>query len=157
MRKYEFKIDLSSSVVKISISGNIDENATFQEFDMTGKSQIEIDFNQVYSINSLGARSWITWLKKISQYKIQFVNCPKVLIDQINMISSLLPANAKIVSFYVPYFNEDSGEEKYVLFRQGREFSDSRVTPPKDITDQYNKPMEIGIIESRYFKFLKSK
>lgn len=154
MSKFEIKIDTSSNIVKIAIAGNIDENANFSEFDMTGKSLIEIDLNKVHSINSLGARTWIKWLGTLSNYKVQFINCPKILIDQINMVSSMLPTNAKVISFYVPYINEDSGEEKYILFRHGHEFENEKVNLPSNIKDSNSQPMEIDVLTTRFFKFL---
>jgi hypothetical protein len=154
LSNFEFKVDVNSDPIRISISGSIDENAEFKHIDLNDISRIDIDLNGVRSINSLGARAYIKWLSSLSKFKISFFNCPKIIIDQINMVSTLLPKNAKVLSLYVPFFNEDSGEEKYVLFRHGKDYDDTVVNLPKDITDSSGLPMEIGVIETRYFKFL---
>lgn len=154
MTKFELKVDTSSDPVKISISGALNETTDFKPIDLTGKSGISIDLNDIRSINSLGSMAWIKWMNSLSNTKIQFYNCPKIIIDQFNMVGSLFLKNAQVMSFYVPFYNEDSGEEKNVLFRFGKDYTEKGVEIPKDITDSLGLPMEIGVIEKRYFSFL---
>lgn len=154
LSRFEFKKDLSSEIVKVAIAGKIDEHANFEDLNLSKKSEVVVDLNLVDGINSLGVKAWIKWISSFPKIKITFHNCPKIIIDQINMLPSFFPKNAKVMSLYVPYFNEDSGEEKYVLFKYGREFGDAGVSFPTNITDGFGLPMEPGIIETRFFKFL---
>ena len=87
--------------------------------------------------------------------KINFNSCPKVIVDQINMVDGFLPTNGKVKSFFVPYFNDDAGSEKNVLFRYGTEFTEGQINPPASVTDDQGNAMEMDVIESKYFKFIK--
>ncbi|MNL21183.1 hypothetical protein D3C87_1424610 [compost metagenome] len=114
-----------------------------------------MELEGVKSINSCGIREWIKWMGTASGAQIVFKNCPKVIVDQINMVDGFLPANGRVSSFFVPYYNDDSGTEKNVLFTFGKEFTESGVTPPAGIKDEDGNEMEMDVIESKYFKFLK--
>jgi hypothetical protein len=157
MSKFELKIDKNADAAKITIAGIIDEDVDFNEFSLNGINQMEFDLNSVKSINSCGLREWIKWLGTNSKAKMTYVNCPKIIVDQINMVDGFLPQNGKVLSFYVPYYNDDSGTEKNVLFRHGTEFTDSAVTPPEKVTDETGNAMEMDVIETKYFKFLSKK
>lgn len=138
-------------------SGHIDEDAQFSGLDFGSANEIKIDLEKVSAINSCGIREWIKWIRTApSSSKIVYSNCPKVIVDQINMVAGFLPDNAKVESFYVPYYSEDSGNEKMVLFREGNEFSGGDVKAPEEIKDEETgDTMEMDVIEAKYFKFLK--
>jgi hypothetical protein len=157
MSKFELKIDKNADAAKIMIAGTIDEDVDFAEYSLAGINQMEFDLNNVKSINSCGIREWIKWLSTNSKAKMTYINCPKIIIDQINMVDGFLPSNGKVLSFYVPYYNDDSGTEKNVLFKHGTEFNDSGVMPPAKVTDDTGNTMEMDVIESKYFKFLNKK
>ena len=157
MSKFELKIDKSADAAKISISGTIDEDVDFSVYSLGGLNQMELDLNSVKNINSCGIREWIKWLGTNSKAKMTYVNCPKIIVDQINMVDGFLPQNGKVLSFYVPYYNDESGAEKNVLFRYGKEFGETGVLPPEKVTDDTGLAMEMDVIESKYFKFLNKK
>ena len=140
----------------LSFEGQVDEDSSFDGGNIAGAANIIIDLEKVSAINSCGIREWIKWIEGAAgAEKITYKNCPKVIVDQINMVAGFLPTNGFVESFYVPYYSEDSGEEKMVLFSHGAEFSGSEVNPPANITDSDGVEMEMDIIESKYFKFLK--
>lgn len=137
--------------------GSIDEDAVFAGLDAVGAKSVMLDLDSVSSINSCGIREWIKWIKTIpGESEITYKRCPKVIVDQINMVAGFLPDNATVESFYVPYFSEDSGNERMVLFQKGKEFTDDGVDAPEEMTDEESgEEMEMDVIESKYFKFLK--
>lgn len=142
-------------LLKISIDGHIDEESTFEEFPLDGISTIQIDLEKVSAINSVGIREWIKWSKSLAGVSaIEVHHCPKVVVDQVNMVAGFLPPNAKVQSFYVPYYSEDSGEEEMVLFKRGEHFDENGVNPPEGLKDSDGNEMEIDVIEAKYFKFL---
>ena len=57
------------------------------------------------------------------------------------------------MSFYVPYFCEDTGEEKNFLFEKGVQFGDGKLKVEDEIQDA-GKVFELDVIASKYFKFL---
>lgn len=154
----QFKMTKGSSgdSLVLSFEGSVDEDAVFSNIQPEGANKLVIDLEKITSINSCGIREWIKWIKALpATSKITYKNCPKVIVDQINMVSGFLPENAQVESFYVPYFSEDSGNEKMVLFKRGKEFSDSGVNAPEEIKDEETGDiMEMDVIEAKYFKFL---
>lgn len=138
------------------VAGRIDE--TFVQ-DMDGIPYFgEINFNlkNLISINSSGIRAWVILMQKMKTAYISLYECPKAFIDQVNMVNGFIPNNARIVSFYVPYYNEKNKTEKQVLFILGQDFKDSKLMPLKKISDDQGEEMELDVIEAKYFKFLKS-
>ncbi len=154
MGKLNVNSTAANGKLTLAMSGTIDEDADFSQIPLAGQPEIEVELGQLKSINSCGIREWIKWLGNASQAKISFINCPKVIIDQINMVDGFLPANGKVLSFFVPYYNDDSGSEKNVLFRYGTEFTEGSVKPPSGVKDGEGHEMEMDVIEAKYFKFL---
>lgn len=71
------------------------------------------------------------------------------------MVQGFLPTNGKVASFYVPFYSDESGEDKSVLFTQGKEYTDSGLGALPEVKDSAGKPMEMDVVEAKYFKFLK--
>lgn len=155
MSKLDVKLDKASDKLSVQMAGTIDEDVDFSQFNLAGNQEIEVELAGVKSINSCGIREWIKWMGTAGPAKIVFNNCPKVIVDQINMVDGFLPSSAKVNSFFVPYYNDESGSEKNVLFRYGSEFSDGSINPPGEVKDEEGNAMEMDVIESKYFKFIK--
>lgn len=140
--------------VILALKGTIDEDANFATLVLESKGAI-IDLSAITAINSVGIREWIKWTKTFpSGFKLTVRNCPKIIVDQINMVQGFLPPGTSIESFFVPYYSEASGTEKMVLFLNGREFKDGKVFPPKSVKDDGGEEMEMDVIETKYFKFV---
>lgn len=155
MSKLDVKLDKAADKLSVQMAGTIDEDVDFSQFNLSGNQQIDVELAGVKSINSCGIREWIKWMGTAGPAKITFNNCPKVIVDQINMVDGFLPTSAKVNSFFVPYYNDESGSEKNVLFRYGSEFSEGAVNPPAEVKDEEGNAMEMDVIESKYFKFIK--
>lgn len=155
----EFKGDKQDAggAVTVSLKGHIDEDAQFTGLELEGANTVTLDLNEVTAINSCGIREWIKWIRTAPDGSaITYKNCPKVIVDQINMVAGFLPDNGKVESFYVPYYSDDTGNEKMILFREGTEFKGGDVFPPEDVKDdESGEEMEMDVIEAKYFKFLK--
>lgn len=154
MGKFDVKMNKTADKLTVQVVGIIDEDVDFSQYNLTGHQVIDVELGGLKSINSCGIREWIKWMGSAAG-KISFSNCPKVIVDQINMVDGFLPANGQVASFYVPYYNDDSGAEKNVLFRYGTEFTENGVVPPVSVKDESGNEMEMDVIESKYFKFLK--
>jgi hypothetical protein len=155
MAKFDIKIDKAGEKYNVVLAGSIDEDVDFTQVNLAGAGQIEIEMADLKSINSCGIREWIKWLGTAPAANITFKECPKVIVDQINMVDGFLPANAKVQSFFVPYYNDEAGSEKNILFRFGTEFTENMVNPPEAVKDDEGNSMEMDVIESKYFKFIK--
>ncbi|MFN8790878.1 MAG: hypothetical protein ACK5Y2_05410 [Bdellovibrionales bacterium] len=157
MSKFQCKIDRQGTKLSLQLAGVIDEDADFSPLGLNGAQEVHIDMDGVKSINSCGIREWIKWIGGGAAAKVTYSKCPKVIVDQMNMVDGFLPNFAKVESFYVPYYNEESGSEKNILFRYGVEFKEGQVQPPTEVKDEGGNPMEMDVIENKYFKFVKSK
>ena len=143
------------SRILLSLKGSVDEDAVFTPPKITPGAAVTLDLEDVTAINSVGIREWIKWVKAFPAVtELAVRRCPKVIVDQINMVAGFLPAGTVVQSFYVPYYADESGTEKMVLFENGREFVPGRVTPPEDVKDEAGTLMEMDVIEAKYFKFL---
>lgn len=159
MSSFNFKLVDQEGSLRVMLRGHIDEDIQFDTMDLNGASEVVLDFKDIASINSCGIREWIRWVSGVAEgAKLVFENCPKIIVDQINMVTGFLPTTAVVRSFYVPYYNEDTDEEKMVLFTDGKEFSQGSIDAPEEITDEKSGDvLEIDVIEAKYFKFINSK
>ena len=149
-----FQQSTENGIACLTLKGAIDEDANFTQAPVTGTAVV-VDLAGVTAINSVGIREWIKWTKTFpAGCKMTVRNCPKIVVDQINMVLGFLPSGTKVESFYVPYYSEASGNEKMVLFISGREFKDGKVIPPPAVNDEGGEPMEMDVIETKYFKFV---
>lgn len=149
------KCEVFTDEKMIYIGGRIDE-LFYENISMIPLfGDVQFNFRDLVSINSSGLREWILLMRKMAAAKITVHECPKFLIDQINMVKGVLPSNAKVVSFYVPFFNEKNGTEKSVLFTLNKEFTENSVLPFPIIIDEKGDEMLIDVIETKYFKFIK--
>jgi hypothetical protein len=142
------------SAVVLDVAGNIDEDANFAPVEFGATTAIILDLEKVTAINSVGIREWIKWTKTFPTAALSVRKCPKIIVDQINMVAGFLPTGTKVQSFFVPYFAEESGNEKMVLFEDGKEFVPGKVSPPAEVKDETGEVMEMDVIEAKYFKFL---
>lgn len=147
----------NGSDVIVTLAGHIDEDAQFTALDLSGASgKVVVDIEGVTAINSCGIREWVKWIRTApNTTSVVFKKCPKVIVDQINMVTGFLPENGKVESFFVPYYSDESGNEKMVLFEEGKQFNGGDVNPPAEVKDESGEAMEMDVIEAKYFKFLK--
>lgn len=155
MSKFEIKLDKASSHFKVHIAGVIDEDADFGPHSLQGAEAVEVNLGGVKSINSCGIREWIKWIGTSGGAGVVYKECPKIIVDQINMVQGFLPSKGKVQSFYVPYYSEETDEEKNVLFTLGKEYTDAGLAQAPDVKDGSGNAMEMDVVEAKYFKFLK--
>ncbi len=148
---------MDQNTLVLEVNGNVDEDANFTPPDLGSSTNVALDLEAVTAINSVGIREWIKWVKTMpSSIQLSVRRCPKIIVDQINMVAGFLPAGTTIESFYVPYYADASGTEKMVLFKNGVEFKGSELFAPDSVKDDGGEEMEMDVIEAKYFKFLKN-
>ncbi len=157
MGKFDIKLVKDKDRTTLQLVGVIDEDVDFNKFNLSGYPSLEIDLSLVKGINSCGIREWIKWIRTAGDAPITYVNCAKLIVDQINMVDGFLPATGKVRSFYVPYYSDKNGTEKSILFQYGTEFSENGLRPPDSVLDADGSPMEMDVIEAKYFKFISKK
>jgi hypothetical protein len=155
MSKFEVKVEKGSSSWQVVLIGVIDEDADFNPHSLAGAPSVELQLAGVKSINSCGIREWIKWVGTAGSSPVQYHQCPKIIVDQINMVQGFLPPMGKVMSFFVPYYSDEAGTEKTVLFTHGQEYGDQGLQTLPEVQDDQGNPMEMDVVEAKYFKFLK--
>lgn len=155
MGKFDVQIEKKGSDWTVKMSGTIDEDADFNQYSLAGVGKIDLFLGEVKSINSCGIREWIKWIGTAGAAPVTYSECPKIIVDQINMVQGFLPAQGRVISFFVPYYSEASGSEKNVLFTNGKDYTDSGEIKVPAVKDDEGNEMEMDVVEAKYFKFLK--
>jgi hypothetical protein len=137
----------------ISLSGRIDELADLYLPKLPLDSAIVLDLGNVQMISSAGLRKWAEWVSLLPPVHFRIRNCPSMMVHQINMLPGLIPKNSAFDSFYVPFYSEQTGEDKMVLFEAGKDFERENLTVRKTLEENGNV-FEIDVNEKLYFKFL---
>lgn len=156
MSKLQFNIHNEDTQTIAILSGQIDESFPSELFAIKYEQSVVINLEQIKMINSLGIREWIKFVAVLSQSQVELQKCPKIFIDQVNMVQGFITPNFKIMSFYVPYFNEDANIEKNVLYSFGQEYGDGFLNVKDSVNSEDGSELEIDVVEQKYFKFLKS-
>lgn len=138
----------------IDIHGSINETFLQKTVRLAPGKKIIINFDKVASINSLGIRYWIQWLRTYTGSSFVFQNCPQCIIDQINAVADFMPQRCVVESFYVPYFSEATGEERKVLYKINEDYKPGLVPKIKTEMDSEGKEMLLDIYPQKYFRFI---
>ena len=150
-------IEQQGSDLLVSLNGPIDENSEFPEVP-SGAGKIVFDLEGVKYINSIGIKMWIQWMTPMAaQSGIEFKNCPKAIVLQMNMVKNFLPPGAQVSSFYLPLFCEECDLEDSTLVQVSDiQISGEDVTlPDLPKCEKSECEMEIDVIPKKYFRFLK--
>lgn len=161
MIQFEIRQSGQENELEIIMSGILDEDAKFPEINRQIRL-ININLKDIKSINSCGIREWIKWITPLSgNVNIHINHCPKVIVDQINMVDGFLPKGIFVDSFFVPYYCESIDETKNILLIRGKDYEQAGPNTPGKINvnetmkfEGANEEFELDVIESRYFKFL---
>ncbi len=162
MAVFQVQKKVDGDLVHFEFSGSLDEDAKLPV--ITEKiREVHIDLRQLKTINSCGIREWVKWIQPLSQtYEVHFHCCPKIVIDQVNMVSGFLPKNVYVESFYVPYYCEENDADRSILLERERDFRQPMGSNPGFVNfqetmtfDDVGGEYEIDVISAKYFKFLK--
>lgn len=152
-------IESFSDHIRIRFPDRIDEDTVFPDV-FSGAAEgadLVIDFKGLETINSPGVRGWVEWVRNFGPEKrVEMVNCPPCIVDQLNLMCEFLPEGALIRSFDVLYFCPECDRERTVLFERGRDFSAGAVDVKSDLPcPQCGGRMDLDVIESQYFWFIR--
>ncbi len=153
----------------VLLSGPINEKADILNVrvpSLPNETSLCIDTGGVSHITSSGTRDFARWSRGLKEKKITFTRCPKVFIDQLNMMPGFIPLHSAVLSFYVPFRTEEGlvggleeeFDEKHVLYTSPANFrfENGKVVLHhfEDIVDKNGKPMEMDVVPGKYFRFL---
>lgn len=153
----EYKVSQDASgATHVALAGAINEDAELNlqalTRDLAGKPEVVFNFSQVKSINSLGVRAWVMFLRSVDDgRKIAFEECTPDVIMQINMIPSFV-GKAAVRSFYTSYICENCDNSQRILIDTSSLAPKS--LPPSQTCPKCQSPMETEELEEEYFAFL---
>lgn len=155
----EYSISANFDSKSVALMGLINEDSdlTFQNIqaEIKDNQKIIFNFSQVKSINSLGVRAWVSFLRNIEKDRtIIFEECPSDVIMQINMIPSFL-GRGKVTSFYVNYICDVCHREEKKLLLTKDIPPNTIPKPPRCENDDCD--MQTEELEEEYFMFLNRK
>ena len=159
MASLKITVTKKGESVLLGLTGLVDESAAFPKVDFLGDSKVAIIvWSGVNLINSMGIKEWVKWLATFpAGVKIAYAHCPRIIVDQINMVDGFLPKNGTVLSFFVPYYCNDCSAVTNLLFTNGKEFTAGNITAPETVKcTKCGKVSELDIMESKYFKFIKA-
>lgn len=147
----------------IEFSGPVDEHADFSIVQVGQEVPLTFDLEKVTRINSLGIRTWMVWFaKNAAGRSLTFRSCPKIVVDQFNMVANFLPKSAVVESFFVPYFCETCSHEQAVLLQAGTDYLQATASspptfnlPPTPVCEKCSVAMDLDVNQNAYFRFLK--
>jgi len=147
----------------VVVDGQIDENSDFSKVQVGAASTIFLDLQNVSSLNSMGLKKWLEWVRDIRDGRqLFFRNCPRPVVDQMNILNGFLPMGAIVESFSVPYYCGECSHEENYLATRGKDFLEGTVDKKEGVllTEKKECPicqakMEWDIIPQKYFSFLK--
>lgn len=150
----------------IDLSGTIGETYELFHLDFRGVKHTTLNFEKTTYLNSVGVKSWINWLSRVvPPLVLTYTHCPRLIINQINMVAGFLPRGSSVQSFYVPYHCEKCSAEKSLLLESGTGFTagdaiskQPKINAPDEVKcDKCQSEMEMDVIFASYFKFLEFK
>lgn len=147
----------SDGTVVVYLEGAINEDAELDlqklREELSSATKAAFHFAKVKSINSLGVRAWVSFLRAVdSKLTTIFRECTSDVIMQLNMIPSF-QGKASIESFYTHYICDSCGHRETSLIQchtVNREALPSTLPCPK-----CSETMETEELEDEYFIFLK--
>lgn len=150
-QKLTINIKISGDEVHVSLEGVIDEDSIFDKIKSLALGKYFFDFNKVSMINSCGIREWIKYLEGIEGSQITYLNCPQIIIEQVNMVHGFIRKGIVVESFFAPYFCARCDVEKKIILKS------SEVTnykAPLKQCETCKGDSEFDAIEKQYFSFL---
>lgn len=149
------KLNISNRITgdeaHVALEGVIDEDANFDKIKSLGLKKYIFDFNNVVMINSCGIREWIKYLQDLGDASVRYLNCPQIIIEQVNMVHGFIRKGIVVESFYAPYFCPQCDTAKKILLKN-EEVINSK--PPVKLCNTCKSELEFDAIEKQYFSFL---
>lgn len=149
--KLKIQTRITGDEVYILLEGIIDEDANFDKIKSLKMNQLIFDFNNINLINSCGIREWIKYIQEYELAIIKYINCPQIIIEQVNMVHGFIRKGVTVESFFAPYFCEQCDTGKKILLK-----SDEVVNgkPPAKMCNTCKGSLDFDAIEKQYFSFL---
>lgn len=148
--KLDISIQIMNDKALIDMAGSIDEDVDFSKLSSIKSPGFHFNFEKVSMINSCGIREWIKFMDSLgSMANIKYLNCPQIIIEQMNMVYGFVRKGVTVESFYAPYYCEKCDIEVKVLIK-----TKDVIGKKAPIMKHEDHEMEFDAIEEQYFNFI---
>jgi hypothetical protein len=164
MKPFERISNVKAGVADLKMIGSINESAELSLILFQEIKTINIDLSGVTFINSTGILSWIEWFIYLQirnkDIQINFFNCPKIIVDQMNNVKGFLPKGAKVKSFAVPFYCESCNKSITKMatldvdYTEGSESFPGQIEIDPPVCDVCGQQSEIDYAPQKYLYFL---
>ena len=97
------------------LSGAINERFDYHRIPLLLSPRVCFLLSQIRTLNSSGVRAWAYFMRQFESVPdLSFYECSVPLVDQLNIVPQMI-GNARVVSFYAPYFCKKCDEEEAYL------------------------------------------
>lgn len=154
----QLSFNVNDKVTTIYLKGSLDEySSALDSVEVNPSFDLHLDLKELKAINSLGIRNFRDWIFSVNCQRLKLFYCPRVFVNQLNLVDGFMPPKTEIESFFVPYYSEHTGEETQVLFTRYLEFRYDRgflkLFVPK-VQDSEGHEMELDVMRDQFFRFL---
>ena len=149
-----WRVDATGPRTTVAFTGEIVEQADFQELLVQLVGDLEIDLRGIRRINSAGAHRWVEFVRELpSAARLAFVHCSPAVVVQLNLIHGFLGRGA-VLSFYAPYGCEQCDGQHLELLRT-RDVRKPDWELPKVVCPGCGQSMAFDDDPARYFAFIR--
>lgn len=140
------------------LAGVIDDNADLDLAPQAVAAEVVLDLDGITGMNSYGVRKLADALRSLAGKKLAYSNCRVLMVQQFNMISSLVH-NVEILSFYMPFECQSCAEEFERLVETSKVNDDEFLSSlnQREVCPRCDRHMSFLEDETIYFRFLKRK
>ena len=136
----------------IKIIGPVDENTNYPGLPEGNFSTVKLDLTQFRACNSIGLKTWISFVEDLSEIENLFVsNIPALFVHQMNNVSGMLPKHSTIQSIELPYFCETCNQVRSLQHSYANRKPIEKF-PSHSCSDCESKVVP-DVVESVYLKF----
>ncbi len=160
---YELR-DLGEHGVELVLIGYMDEQTVLPDTNrLEGCNRLIVNFGRVNAILSMGVKEWVTFVDKLEKYphlQIEYKNCSKQIVDQVNLVEGFLPSNGKVTTLFVPVYCAQCNRSFKVLRKTDSIQEEiQNVIPSMEVSDCSEFPgcrtkFELDCNPKFYLKFL---
>ena len=105
----------SSDETMYVLSGSINERFNYHSIPLLLSPRVIFQLSQIRTLNSSGVRAWVYFMRQFDAVAdLSFAECSVPLLDQLNIVPQMM-GNARVVSFYAPYYCKSCDEEEACL------------------------------------------
>jgi anti-anti-sigma regulatory factor len=116
MGRLTVTVEKTSDGEVVSLSGEVDDQATLSDLADTLGKRVTVDLGGVRFINSVGVREWIVFLGALNERgaKVILRNCSEPMVHQMSMVVEARGA-AEVESFHAPFLCDDCASERSLV------------------------------------------